>query len=326
MFMAKGWSLPLFDTIDMSHPQRESSEMTMAVLACGTMGTAILSGVLDFQLSMENGDNSKDLAATSQHGESFERVPLPKKYIATVGRDSTAKRLASTFSEAGHSNVEVFQQRNVEAVRRSDIVLLCTKPQRVSEFMSEPGMKEALENKILVSIAAGTTINTIQKVVPPSTKVVRAMPNTPCRIREGMTVISDVKWLTHLERDLIATIFSAVGKCNFLDEKYFDAATALAGSCPAFVTLFLEAMTDGGVMMGLPRAEALELAAQTMQGAARMVLESGTHPAAIKDSVTTPGGCTIAGLLQMEDGRVRSTVARTIQTAAEHAAGLGKSS
>ncbi|WFD16665.1 pyrroline-5-carboxylate reductase [Malassezia arunalokei] len=298
----------------------------MAVLACGTMGTAILSGVLDFQLSMENGHISKDVAATSHHGESFERVPLPKKYIATVGRDSTAKRLASTFSEAGHSNVEVFQQRNVEAVRRSDIVLLCTKPQRVSEFMSEPGMKEALENKILVSIAAGTTINTIQKVVPPSTKVVRAMPNTPCRIREGMTVISDVKWLTHLERDLIATIFSAVGKCNFLDEKYFDAATALAGSGPAFVTLFLEAMTDGGVMMGLPRAEALELAAQTMQGAARMVLESGSHPAAIKDSVTTPGGCTIAGLLQMEDGRVRSTVARTIQTAAEHAAGLGKSS
>jgi pyrroline-5-carboxylate reductase len=310
----------------MIHPQRESSEMTMAVLACGTMGTAILSGVLDFQLSMENGHISKDVAATSHHGESFERVPLPKKYIATVGRDSTAKRLASTFSEAGHSNVEVFQQRNVEAVRRSDIVLLCTKPQRVSEFMSEPGMKEALENKILVSIAAGTTINTIQKVVPPSTKVVRAMPNTPCRIREGMTVISDVKWLTHLERDLIATIFSAVGKCNFLDEKYFDAATALAGSGPAFVTLFLEAMTDGGVMMGLPRAEALELAAQTMQGAARMVLESGSHPAAIKDSVTTPGGCTIAGLLQMEDGRVRSTVARTIQTAAEHAAGLGKSS
>lgn len=300
--------------------------MTMAVLACGTMGTAILSGVLDFQLSMENGHISKDVAATSHHGESFERVPLPKKYIATVGRDSTAKRLASTFSEAGHSNVEVFQQRNVEAVRRSDIVLLCTKPQRVSEFMSEPGMKEALENKILVSIAAGTTINTIQKVVPPSTKVVRAMPNTPCRIREGMTVISDAKWLTHLERDLIATIFSAVGKCNFLDEKYFDAATALAGSGPAFVTLFLEAMTDGGVMMGLPRAEALELAAQTMQGAARMVLESGSHPAAIKDSVTTPGGCTIAGLLQMEDGRVRSTVARTIQTAAEHAAGLGKSS
>ena len=298
----------------------------MAVLACGTMGTAILSGVLDFQLSMENGHISKDVAATSHHGESFERVPLPKKYIATVGRDSTAKRLASTFSEAGHSNVEVFQQRNVEAVRRSDIVLLCTKPQRVSEFMSEPGMKEALENKILVSIAAGTTINSIQKVVPPSTKVVRAMPNTPCRIREGMTVISDVKWLTHLERDLIATIFSAVGKCNFLDEKYFDAATALAGSGPAFVTLFLEAMTDGGVMMGLPRAEALELAAQTMQGAARMVLESGSHPAAIKDSVTTPGGCTIAGLLQMEDGRVRSTVARTIQTAAEHAAGLGKSS
>jgi pyrroline-5-carboxylate reductase len=125
-------------------------------------------------------------------------------------------------------------------------------------------------------------------------------------------------------RDRLVSIFSAVGKCRILDEKHFDAATALAGSGPAFVCVFLEAMVDGAVMMGMPRKDATELAAQTMQGAAKMVLQSGMHPAAIKDSVTTPGGCTIAGLMNLEDGRLRSTVARTIQAATEHAAGLGK--
>lgn len=249
---------------------------------------------------------------------------LPSRYIVTVGRPTTAKRLKETFAKAGHDHVEVHTQENVAVAREADCLLLCCKPQRVGEFLSEEGMRDALKNKIVVSIVAGVTISKLQKYLDASTKVVRAMPNTPSKIREGMTVISDVDSLSQDERDLLSSIFSAVGRCHFLDEKYFDAATALAGSGPAFVTLFLEAMTDGGVMMGLPRAEALELAAQTMQGAARMVLQSGTHPAAIKDSVTTPGGCTIAGLLQMEDGRLRSTVARSIQTAAEHAAGLGK--
>lgn len=137
-----------------------------------------------------------------------------------------------------------------------------------------------------------------------------------------------------IDSSIVLSIFSSVGRCRFLPEKHFDACTALAGSGPAFACVFLEAMVDGAVMMGLPRREALELAAQTMQGAARMVLNSGMHPAAIKDSVTSecverkrehagsdlippalsaPGGCTIAGLLNLEDGKVRSTVARTIQ-------------
>ena len=115
--------------------------------------------------------------------------------------------------------------------------------------------------------------------------------------------------------NFLVSIFSSTGLCRILDEKYFDACTALSGSGPAFACIVLEAMADGGVMMGLPRKEALELAAQTMQGAARMVL-SGLHPAQLKDSVTTPGGCTIAGLLTLEDGKVRSTMARAIQVAA----------
>jgi pyrroline-5-carboxylate reductase len=187
-------------------------------------------------------------------------------------------------------------------------------------------MKDALEGKLLISILAGVTIHQLTNLVSPSTKVIRAMPNTPCKIREGMTVVSNLPSSPDVDGDraIILKIFSSIGRCRFLDEKHFDACTALSGSGPAFACIFLEAMADGGVMMGLPRAEALELAAQTLQGAARMVLQGGTHPAQLKDAVTTPGGCTIAGLLAMEDGRIRSTIARSIQVATEHASALGR--
>lgn len=154
-------------------------------------------------------------------------------------------------------------------------------------------------------------------------------------------------------RAILLALFTPISRCRFLDEKHFDACTAVSASGPAFSLVILEAIADGGVMMGLPRAEALELAAQgvisfeswnssgfnllkflsfgcgiweAMQGAARMSLQTGLHPAALKDSVTTPAGCTIAGLLAMEDGRIRSTIARAIQTATLHAAGLGGAS
>jgi len=234
-----------------------TSKGTLAVLACGTMGTAILSGVLESQRAIKEG------AHVPVEGESGHTV-LPERYIVTVGRPASAKRLKSTFESEGYSHVEVHTQENVVAAREADCVLLCCKPQRVGEFLGEEGMRDALKNKIVVSIAAGVTISKLQKYLDASTKVVRAMPNTPSKIREGMTVISNVDSLSQDERDLLCSIFSAVGRCHFLDEKFFDAATALAGSGPAFVTLFLEAMTDGGVMMGLPRAEALELAAQSM--------------------------------------------------------------
>ncbi|KAH9842584.1 pyrroline-5-carboxylate reductase dimerization-domain-containing protein [Rhodofomes roseus] len=187
-------------------------------------------------------------------------------------------------------------------------------------------MKEALDGKLLISILAGVTIAQISAWVLPSTKVIRAMPNTPCKIREGMTVVSTLPPSSspELDESIILNIFSSIGRCRILEEKHFDACTALAGSGPAFACIFLEAMADGGVMMGLPRAEALELAAQTLQGAARMTLQQGMHPAQLKDSVTTPGGCTIAGLLAMEDGRVRSTIARAIQIATERASELGQ--
>lgn len=303
---------------------------TLCVLGCGTMGIAILSGVLSSLDPNSSGTIPKWESHTSGTVTPVafveEDPALPSKFIACVSREVSARRLKPAFTEVSHlgAAVEICVANNVQAVKQADVVLLCCKPQLANAILSEPGMQEALENKLLISILAGVTISQLTALVRPTTKVVRAMPNTPCRIREGMTIVSTLDENQPLERAIILNIFSSIGRCRFLDEKHFDACTALGGSGPAFAAIFLEAMADGGVMMGLPRAEALELAAQTIQGTARMALQPGAHPARIKDAVTTPGGCTIAGLLALEDGRVRSTIARAIQIATERASELGQ--
>lgn len=294
------------------------------------MGVAILSGVLDTQRALETPMTSQ--TALQNLANSIEDVKdpselghLPSRYYACVARKESGKRLRNIFPEAEYPNVEVLVANNLTAAKNADVVVLACKPQIVEDILVEEGLREALQGKLLVSICAGLRIKQMQQWVDKNTKVVRAMPNTPSKIREGMTILSPLPpSAPPLDSAIMLSLFSSIGRCRFLPEKHFDACTALAGSGPAFACVFLEAMADGAVMMGLPRKEALELAAQTMQGAARMVLQSGMHPASIKDSVTTPGGCTIAGLLALEDGKVRSTVARTIQAAAEHAAGLGQ--
>ncbi|GLB35415.1 putative pyrroline-5-carboxylate reductase [Lyophyllum shimeji] len=307
---------------------------TLCVLGCGTMGIAVLSGVV------QSLDNTSRLAAGAEVAKWESHTPgtvtptgppdetSPSRYIACVSRQESAGKLRKIFGALGAlgSSIEVVAGQNLPSVEQADVVLLCCKPQVAHTILSEQGMKEALDGKLLISILAGVTINQLSGWVLPSTKVIRAMPNTPCRIREGMTVVSTLPPSQDVDKDhaIILKIFSSIGRCRFLDEKHFDACTALSGSGPAFACIFMEAMADGGVMMGLPRPEALELAAQTLQGAARMVLQGGTHPAQLKDAVTTPGGCTIAGLLAMEDGRVRSTIARAIQIATEHASQLGQ--
>ncbi|KAJ7905359.1 pyrroline-5-carboxylate reductase [Mycena olivaceomarginata] len=302
---------------------------TLCVLGCGTMGIAVLSGVIE------------SLEPTTIHGAKWEShtpgtltptgppdASVPTRFVACVSREESAARLRTTFAALGPRGaaVDVHAAQNLAAVQTADVVLLCCKPQLAYTILSEPGLKDALGGKLLISILAGVTMAQLNAWVLPTTKVIRAMPNTPCKIREGMTVVSTlpVSPSADLDRAIILKIFSSIGRCRFLDEKHFDACTALSGSGPAFACIFLEAMADGGVMMGLPRAEALELASQTLQGTARMVLQGGAHPAQIKDAVTTPGGCTIAGLLAMEDGRVRSTIARAIQIATERASELGQ--
>ncbi|KAI0064642.1 pyrroline-5-carboxylate reductase [Artomyces pyxidatus] len=298
---------------------------TLCVLGCGTMGVAITSGVL---ASIHAPALVLPAAKWNSHTPgTFTPDPstssLPSRFIACVTRPESAQKLDLTFPRG---QVEVTLGQNVKSVEEADVVLLCCKPQLAHSILQEEGMKEALEGKLLISILAGVTIAQLSDWVPSTTRVIRAMPNTPCRIREGMTIVSTLPPSMTADRDrtILLQIFSSIGRVRILDEKHFDACTALSGSGPAFACIFLEAMADGGVMMGLPRAEALELAAQTLQGAARMALQPGAHPAQIKDSVTTPGGCTIAGLLALEDGRVRSTIARAIQVATERASELGQ--
>jgi pyrroline-5-carboxylate reductase len=276
------------------------------------MGIAITSGVLAslHPQSLLHGLNSGQPKWESHTPGTSTPTPvadddprLPSRFIACVQREESARRLRDKFRAVlGGDAVQVTVGANVSAVQLSDVVLLCAlantlsplknnscKPQGASSILNESGIKEALAGKLLISILTGVTIAQLSAWVFPSTTVVRAMPNVACRIREGMTVVSTLPSSDSegLSKQIVLQIFSSIGRCRFLEERHFDASTALSGSGPAFACIFLEAMADGGVMMGLPRAEALELASQSLQGAARMALQPGAHPAQIKDSVTS---------------------------------------
>jgi len=179
----------------------------------------------------------------------------------------------------------------------------------------------------VVAIAAGVRTGALEEAAAaggaPAARVVRAMPNTPSLVGEGMTVVSAGNHASAEDVERALRIFRPLGRALELDEEHMDAVTGLSASGPAFVYVIIEALSEGGVMMGLPRGVATELAAQTVHGASRMVLETGRHPAALKDEVTTPAGCTISALLMLEDGKLRSVLARGVQEAARAAAGLG---
>lgn len=261
----------------------------IAIVGCGKMGEAIANGL--------SGSLSLEVIAVS------------------VRRPEKARVLAERLGVPALTD-------NVQAVGGADVVVLGVKPQMAAGVLADPLLVEALKGKVLVSICAGVTLGQLAEWVPQAS-VIRAMPNTPALINQGMTVLAPAQWVTAEELAMASAIFSAVGRVRVLEEKHLDAVTGLSGSGPAFACVILEALADGGVRMGLPRDVAIELAAQTFQGAARLVLETGKHPAELKDEVTTPAGCTIAGLLIMEDGRLRSTLARTIEEAARVAKGLG---
>ncbi|MEZ4318289.1 MAG: pyrroline-5-carboxylate reductase [Myxococcota bacterium] len=260
----------------------------LAVIGCGKMGQAIIGGLRD--------NPDVDVVAV------------------TTRRAAVAEKLGAELGVRALTD-------NRAAVEHADMVLLSVKPQIAKALLAD--MQGALAGKLVVSICAGITTKQLAELAP-GAAIVRAMPNTPCLIREGMTVLTAGPGATEAQMQLCDSLFASVGRVRQLEEKHFDVVTALSGSGPAFACVILESLADGGVRMGLPRDVAVELAAQTMQGAARLVLETGRHPAALKDEVTTPAGCTIAGLLTMEDGRIRSILARTIEEAAKVASGLGQ--
>lgn len=214
-------------------------------------------------------------------------------------------------------------------------MLLGCKPANLNDILGEPGMQEALKGKLLISILAGVPVSQIEDVLygsvsnkDPETegrcRIVRVMPNTASLIRESMTVIAtSIPPLPSPSAALVTWIFTRIGRVVHLPSSYMDASTALCGSGPAFFALVLEAVADGAVAMGLPRAEAQLMAAQTMRGTAGLVL-SGEHPALVREKVSTPGGCTIGGLMVLEEGKVRGTMARGVREATVVASQLGK--
>ena len=237
------------------------------------------------------------------------------------------------------SDLTVYQNENLKGVQQADVVLLACKPYNLFTVLKKDGMQDALAGKLLISILGGVSVEQIEETIygpdsqkPSSTgsdsdgrcRIVRAMPNTAALIRQSMTVIasSSPPLPSHWQR-LITWMFTRVGRVTTMPPAQMDASTALCGSGPASCALVLEALADGALAMGIPRAEAQIMAAQTMKGAAELVL-SGEHPALLREKVSTPGGCTIGGLLVLEEGAVRGTVARSVREATVVASQLGK--
>jgi pyrroline-5-carboxylate reductase len=209
--------------------------------------------------------------------------------------------------------------------RQSDVVVLAVKPQQMAEVLSA-ARPHVSERHLVVSIAAGVPLRSIAQSLGDNVRIVRVMPNTPCLVRSGAAGFATGGAATADDGKLVERLFSTVGIAVALPEKLLDAVTGLSGSGPAFVYEIVEALSDGGVRVGLPRDVATRLAAQTVLGAARMILETGEHPAVLKDAVTSPGGTTIAGLHALERGGLRGVLIDAVLAATERSAELGRSS
>ncbi len=258
-----------------------------AVLGAGKLGESLIRGLIDAGVVAAG-----DITVTAAHPQRIAQL-----------RESPG--VAGTLS-------------NAEAVKSADIVILSVKPQTVPVVLAE--LREVLgPQQLLISVAASASTTFIEKHLARPVPVVRAMPNTPALLRKGMTGLAAGRNATaaHLEQAL--AIFRSVGRTVVVDEKHMDAVTALSASGPAFIYIIIESLAEAGVKVGLPRDVATELAAQTVLGAGAMVLETGEHPAKLKDLVTTPAGCTIDGILELEEGGLRVTLIKAVVRATQRA-------
>jgi pyrroline-5-carboxylate reductase len=215
-------------------------------------------------------------------------------------------------------------QNNREVAAYGDILILSVEPQDLDEVLVD--IRSSLrEDCLIVSVAAGYPLARVAAHLNSERQIVRAMPNTPSSILAGVTALSFGAHVSDLHRAVAKTIFEAVGKVVVLEETLMDAVTGLSGSGPAYIYVMIEALADGGVRMGLPRQVAEMLAAQTVLGSARMLLESGEHPGRLKDRITSPAGTTIAGIEQLEAGRFRATLISAVEAATNRSLELGSS-
>ena len=269
--------------------------------------------------------------------------PLLEKKVAFVGGGQMAEALIGGMlavelckpehirvSDPMADRLDVFKKKyglqtcrsNREIVEWGDIVILAVKPQVLDGVLKEIGAQ--LADALVVSIVAGVSIKRLTDALGRGARVIRAMPNTPAMVRQGMTALAIGDGMQEEDAASARSIFESVGKVVPVEERLMDAVTGLSGSGPAYVFLAIEALADGGVKMGVPRAIAEMLAAQTVLGAAQMVLETGQHPARLKDQVASPGGTTIAGLHCLEQGGLRATLIDAVEAATKRSQELGR--
>ncbi len=261
--------------------------LKVAILGAGKMGGILLQGFLKNNLvALEN-------------------------VFATVQHPDRAQALSVQFG------VEVTTD-NLEAARQADVILLGVKPIQVPDLIAQ--IKPVLSaQKVLLSFAASVKTRSIEDCAGCELGVIRAMPNTPAMIGAGVTALCGGRFVTPEQMAVAQRIFQTVGRTVVVDEKHMDAVTGLSGSGPAFLYIIIEALAEAGVNVGLPRDVATLLAAQTTLGSARMVLETGYHPALLKDAVTTPAGCTVDGILELEEGGLRVTLIKAVKRATQRA-------
>jgi pyrroline-5-carboxylate reductase len=240
-----------------------------------------------------------------------QNVAKPENIVATVNHSERVEALASKLG------VQVTTD-NRAAVKGADIILLCIKPQVLGEVVGEIG-PELHENQLIISIAASVPTAYIEQRIPAKIPVVRAMPNTPSRVGAGMTAFCCGTAVKPSDLEIVHRLFDTVGETIRVDEKHMDAVTGLSASGPAYIFMVLESLAEGGVKVGLPRDIAMKLAGQTVLGAAKMMLETGDHPALLKDAVATPAGCTVDGILELEEGGLRVTLIKAVVKASQRA-------
>lgn len=257
------------------------AQKKLAILGCGKLGTILLQGFLEHGLL-----SAAEAAATVQHEDKCNSLSASLGGVAV----STSNR---------------------EAVTGAPIVLIAVKPQIMAQVLEEiaPAISPGT---LVISVVASTPLAFMQEKLGKEVAIIRAMPNTPAMVGAAMTALAAGKNATHDQIEMARKMFESVGRVAIVDEKHMDAITALSASGPAFVFVILESLAEAGVKVGLPRELATTLAAQTLYGAAQLALQTGHHPALLKDAVTTPAGCTIEGLIELEKGGLRVTLMNAV--------------
>ncbi|MDO4522029.1 MAG: pyrroline-5-carboxylate reductase [Eubacteriales bacterium] len=250
--------------------------MRIGFIGCGNMATAMIRGILDSKIA-----EREELIASAKSEKTKEKI-----------REELQIHLA---------------ENNRQTAQRSDVLFLAVKPMFYEEVARE--IKTALhEGQIIVTIAPGKTLAWMEEQLGKGTKIVRSMPNTPAMVKEGMSALCKNAHVTEEELELVKRLFEGFGRAEEVPERLMDVVTGVAGSSPAYVYMFIEALADAGVADGMPRAQAYRFAAQAVLGSARMVLETGRHPGELKDMVCSPGGTTIEAVRVLEEKGMRSAV------------------